>query len=239
MPLPKIATPTYELELPSSGELIRYRPFLVKEEKILFMAAQSDSTRDIAGAIKKMLENCIVTDIDIDSLAGFDIEYLFLQLRSKSVGEVIELQMIHNEANREECNHVHSVEVDIGEIQIIEEKGHTNTLKITDDIGIVMKYPNISDMTEAEDILTARDEMDMFKFASRGVVQVYDKDEVYDQFTDEELMDFIESLSNDQFKQIINFYDTMPKLRHIIECECPQCGKTETTVVEGLQGFFT
>jgi hypothetical protein len=239
MALPKIMAPEFTTVVPSTKQEVTFRPFLVKEEKILFMAAQSESSRDIAAAIKKMLENCISTDIDIESLAGFDIEYLFLQLRSKSVGEVIELQMAHvTPEYKEACNHVHAIEVDISAVQIVEDESHSCNLQMTDSIGVVMRYPGISDMLAAEDILTADNKMDMFKFAARGIVQVFDSEEVYDEFTDEELMDFVESLSNDQFQKIVDFYDTMPKLRHSIEWTCPECSKTEISVVEGLQGFF-
>lgn len=237
MALPKIMAPEFTTKIPSTKQEVKFRPFLVKEEKLLFMAAQSDDPGDIADAIAKTLQNCLITDVDVSTLAAFDLEYMFLQLRSKSVGEVVQLQMAHR--GETECKHIHQVEVDLGSIELIFDEDHSNVIKITDDIGVVMRYPGIGDMAEVQKAVTSEDQMDMFAFATKLITQVYDGENVYDDFTDEELMDFVESLSNDQFTNIMQFYDTMPKLRHLIEWTCPECGETETTVVEGLAGFFT
>lgn len=237
MALPKIIAPEFETTIPSTKQKITFRPFLVKEEKLLFMAAESATSVDISRAIVTILENCITSEFDVDTLSGFDVEFLFLQLRSKSVGEAIKLHLSHT--SESECKYVQEYEVDINSITIQEVDGHTNILQLTDKIGMEMRYPGVKDIVQAENIATAANAEEMFKFAIRGIVQVYDGDDVYDEFTEEELMDFVESLSTAQFQKILDFYDTMPKLRHTIEWTCPECQVEESSTVEGLAGFFT
>lgn len=238
MALPKIVAPEFETTIPSTNQQIKFRPFLVKEEKLLFMASATDNTKDMANAIVRILENCVITDLDINSLASFDIEYLFLQLRAKSVGEVISLQMKHIDPESE-CKHVHGVEVPLEDIKVSESEGHTSVLQMTDKIGIQMRYPGVSEITEVEHLMDAEDTEAMFKYAIQGIESVFEGEEVYDQFTEKELMEFVDSLSTTQFEKIIGFYDTMPKLRHTIEWTCSECEKTEKMELEGLASFFS
>ena len=236
MPLPTLVTPEFRTKIPSTGEEIKYRPFLVKEEKLLFMANESDNTSDVVDAIKQILKNCILTHIEIDELASFDLEYLFLKLRSKSVGEVVEFKLKHQ--NNDECDHVTTVEVNLDTIEIDEIKKEDKIIELTDVLGIKMKYPSLKTIEEYD--ITQISTMDeMIELLVRCIDVVYDEETVYDNFTNKEMKEFIESFSTEQFAKVNEFINKMPKLRKEISYKCKKCGVEETRVIEGLHNFFT
>lgn len=228
MALPSISTPEFKTQIPSTGEQIRYRPFLVKEEKILLIAMEGGDQNEITEAVMKILDNCIIGDVDIKNLATFDIEYLFLKLRGKSVGEVITLQVMHPE--NEECKHATEVQVNIDTIDV---KGTIAEGKImlTDDVGVKMKYPSMNTVLDGTD--------DTFEVIANCIDFIFDQDNVYNEFSDKELMDWIESLNQAQFKKISDFFEGMPKLSTEIEWTCSKCGREDSIKLEGLQSFFT
>tara|TARA_Y100000034_G_scaffold19482_1_gene22003 strand:- start:414 stop:1109 length:696 start_codon:yes stop_codon:yes gene_type:complete len=231
MVLPKVATPKYSLKLPSNGKTIKYRPFLVKEEKILLMAVESEDEKEISNAVKEIIKNCIDDDdVNIDDLAVFDVEYLFLNLRSKSVGESVKLKIPCKNCENE-CN----ITINLSEVNVEQVEGHTNKIQLNDEIGIIMKYPNFG-ITEIDNI--ANDPLRVVNFC---VDQIYDSKSVYHakDSTEEELTEFIESLNQEQFKKIQDFFETMPKIKKEVKYVCPKCEKEGNMVIEKLQDFFT
>ena len=235
MALPKIATPEFETVIPSTKETITFRPFLVKEEKILYMALEGGEQNDIYSAIKKILENCILSDYNINKLSAFDVEYLFLQLRGKSVGEVITLKLKHPQEGSD-CDHAEEVEIDIDSIKMAEDPKHNKVIQIDENLGIQFRYPYMQDVVNAG---TEKDNMKAtFNMLASCVDTVFDRDQVYDDFTKEEITEFIENLSKSQFEKASVFFESMPKLKHDIEWTCSKCGKKEKITLEGLQSFF-
>ena len=237
MPLPKVMTPEYSTEIPSTKASVRYRPFLIKEEKILYMALESGQPADMITAIKQILRNCILTEeVAIDKLANFDIEYLFLQIRMRSVGEVVKLKMKHP-GEDPECKHETDVEINLEDIKIKFDPEHTNVIDVKDDIGIKFRYPTID---EIDAIMSGTSLMDSsMDVLIKSIESIYDKDNVYEDFTKEELNEFLENLSNEDFKKLNKFFSTMPTLKHDVEWTCPECGKTEKITLQGLQSFFS
>ena len=235
MALPKLTTPTYELEIPSTDEKIKYRPFLVKEEKILYMALEGGEQNDIYSAVKKILENCILSECNINKLSSFDIEYLFLQLRGKSVGEVISLKLKHPQEDSA-CEHAEEIEIDIDDVKMTEDPKHNKIVQLDESLGIQFRYPTMQDVITAsknENTLKAT-----FDMISSCVDNVFDEDNVYDNFTKEEIVSFIENLSKTQFEKASYFFESMPKLEHDLEWTCSKCEKKEKIKLEGLQSFF-
>jgi len=235
MSLPKLTTPEFNIDIPSTKEPIRIRPFLVKEEKILYIALESGESKDIEQAITNILESCITTPgINIHKLPAYDIEYLFLQLRGKSVGETITMNIMHQGDN--ECTHATTVSFDIDEVQVEFNKDHQYTIDIGNGLGIKFKDPSIKDVVNAE---SADNDYDtIINMIANCVESVYDSDNVYDDFTNDELREFLNSLTQKQFTSVQSFFDTLPKLRKEIEWTCESCGKKDKTTIEGLQNFF-
>jgi len=236
MALPTINTPTYELVVPSTDETIKYRPFLVKEEKILLIASESGKQEDIINAIKQIATACTFGKLKIGRMPMFDVEYIFLQIRAKSVGEVSELTLIAPDDKETRV----IVEVDLSEVKVQEIEGHTNKIELTDEMGIYMQYPSVDTFGQSGMIeITASN---MFEVISACIAQIYDKkgEEVWEakDSTKKELTDFIEQLSSKQFAEIQKFFDTMPKLKHVVTVKNPKT-KVETDVVlSGLSDFF-
>ena len=237
MPLPKIATPTYELVLPSSGRKIKYRPFLVKEEKILIIALESQDQKQIANAIKSILSACILTrGTKVDKLSTFDIEYLFLNVRGKSVGEQIEVMVTCPDDGKTQV----PMSINIDSIKVQKNSEHNPDIKLDDTYTLKMRYPSLNEFIKtnfsAEDIKVD----DTFDLIASCVDQVYSEEESWTQeeCTKKELNDFIESLNTSQFKEIENFFETMPKLSHVVKVTNPNT-KVECDIkIEGLQSFF-
>jgi len=236
MALPTINTPTYELVVPSTDEKIKYRPFLVKEEKILLIASESGKQEDIINAIKQIATACTFGKLKIGRMPMFDVEYIFLQIRAKSVGEVSELTLIAPDDKETRV----IVEVDLSEVKVQEIEGHTNKIELTDEMGIYMQYPTVDTFSKSG--MTEITASNMLEVISACIAQVYDKkgEEVWESkdSTKKELVDFIEQLSSKQFAEIQKFFDTMPKLKHVVTVKNPKT-KVETEVVlSGLSDFF-
>ena len=236
MALPKINTPTYELEVPSTDEKIKYRPFLVKEEKILLIAMESGESEDIINAVKDIVNECTFDKLDLGNMPMFDVEYIFLNIRSKSVGEVTTLKLLCPDDGETYAD----VELNLSEVQVQVEKEHNNKIELTDEMGIVMKYPTIDSMvnTGITDI-TASNMLDVI---GSCVLQIYDKkgEEVFEaqDQTKAELTEFIEQLNTKQFQDIQKFFDTMPKLKHVVKVKNPKTKVESDILLQGLNDFF-
>ena len=237
MPLPKIATPTYELVLPSSNRKIKYRPFLVKEEKILIIALESQDQKQIANAVKSILASCILTKgTKVDKLSTFDIEYLFLNVRGKSVGEQIEVMVTCPDDGKTQV----PMSINIDSIKIQKNSEHNPDIKLDDTYTLKMRYPSLNEFIKsnfsAEDIKVD----DTFDLIASCVDQVYSEEESWTSAdcTKKELSDFLEQLNSKQFKEIEKFFETMPKLSHTVKVTNPNTKKECEIVLEGLQNFF-
>ena len=238
MPLPTIATPTYELELPSSGQKIKYRPFLVKEEKLLVLALESESTKEISNAIKSVLKNCIQTrGIKVETLPTFDIEYLFLNIRGKSVGEEIEVNLIAPDDGETSV----SVKINIDDIKVQTKEGHKKQIKLDDSLVMEMRYPSLEQFIKSNFDFSGESGMDQsFELIATCIDKIYSEEEVWTtaDCTKKEITDFLEQMNTVQFKQIEKFFETMPKLSHEITFKNPKTGVESTVVMEGLSSFF-
>ena len=238
MPLPKIATPTYELELPSTGQSIKYRPFLVKEEKVLVIALESEDTKQITNAIKAVLKNCVLTKgVKVETLPTFDIEFLFLNIRGKSVGEEIEVNIVCPD---DEQTNV-PVSIDLDSIQVQRSDDHTNQIKLDDDLMMEMKYPSLEQFIKNNFDFDEKNQMDQsFDLIATCIDKIYNEDEVWAtaDCTKKEVKEFLESMNSSQFKEIEKFFESMPKLKHTIEVTNPNTKVTSEVVLEGLASFF-
>jgi len=236
MALPKLSSPRFSVELPSNGRRISFRPFLVKEEKALLMAATSNDQNSMIDAVKDVLSSCVLDDdVNVGTLPFFDLEYLFLNLRAKSVGEVIKLEYRHSGGvnySGIECEAVTQVEINLERVKVAKNEKHTNKIKITDELGVVMRYPTISD------IKLVNDGSDELKMIAKCIVSVYDEETVYDPDNLQDAVDFIDSLNTQQFAKIMEFIATMPKLKHTFDYKCKGCGQQDTVTLEGLSDFF-
>ncbi len=236
MALPKLNTPTYELEVPSTDEKIKYRPFLVKEEKILMIAMESKDNTQIVNAVKDIVSLCTFEKLDIANLPMFDVEYIFLNIRAKSVGEVSKLKLLCPDDKKTYAD----VEVDLTKVEVQVEDNHTNKIELTDDMGMIMTYPTIDSFTESGiQNINANNMLDVI---GSCVLQIYEQngEKVYqakDQ-TKKELTEFIESMNTHQFKKIQAFFDTMPKLKHTIKVKNPKTKKSNDVTLSGLNDFF-
>ncbi len=237
MPLPKLNAPTYELALPSSGKKIRYRPFLVKEEKILLVAMESEDEKQMQDAVKQILKNCILTrGVKIDDLAVFDIEYLFLNIRGKSVGEEVTLNLICPDDNETQVE----VVIDIEDIKIQKPDDHDSLIKLTEEVYLQMKYPSMETFVKTNITGQTNSVDTIFDLTTSCIHQIIEGEEVYESksFSKKELLEFMDSMDSTQFQLIQKFFETMPKLSHIVELENPKTGVKSEVVIEGLQSFF-
>ena len=238
MPLPKIATPTYELELPSTGKSIKYRPFLVKEEKVLVIALESEDTKQITNAIKAVLKNCVLTKgIKVENLPTFDIEFLFLNIRGKSVGEELEVNIVCPDDGETNV----PVFIDLDSIQVERDDDHTNQIKLDDDLMMEMKYPSLEQFIKNNFDFEEGNQMDQsFELIATCIDKIYNEDEVWAtaDCTKKEVKDFLESMNSSQFKEIEKFFESMPKLKHTIEVTNPNTKVKSEVVLEGLASFF-
>jgi len=237
MPLPKISTPTYELVLPSSGRKIKYRPFLVKEEKILIIALESQDQKQIADAIKSILSNCILTrGTKVEKLSTFDIEYLFLNVRGKSVGEQIEVMVTCPDDEKTQV----PMSINIDSIKVKKSKNHTTDIKLDEQFTLKMRYPSLNEFISTNFNVEEMKVDDTFDLIASCVDQIYSEEESWTQedCTKKELVEFLEGLNSSQFKQIEVFFETMPKLSHKVKVKNPNTGVESDIVLEGLQNFF-
>ena len=240
MPLPTIATPTYELTLPSTGKKLKYRPFLVKEEKLLILALESKNQAEITNSVKDVLRECVITKgIKIDDLPTFDIEYLFLNIRAKSIGEDINLKVTCPDDKETEVK----VTVYVDEIEVVKSKDHNKDIKLDKDMTLRMRYPSLSQFIEnnfdtEDESKTTVDKT--FQLIADCMDTVFTKEDAWDSkdYTPDERLNFIEQLSSKQFKDVEKFFATMPKLSHTIEVTNPNTKKKNSIVLEGLADFF-
>jgi len=238
MPLPRIAAPTYELELPSSGKTIQYRPFLVKEEKVLVIALESEDTKQITTAIKNVIKNCVLTKgLKIESLPTFDIEYLFLNIRGKSVGEELEVNIICPDDEETQV----PVTIDLDDIKVQKDEDHTNKVKLDDTLMMEMKYPSLDQFIKNNFDFKEQNAMDQsFELIASCIDKIYSEEEVWatEDCTKKELNEFLESMNSSQFKDIEKFFETMPKLAHKLKVTNPKTKVESEVVLEGLASFF-
>jgi len=240
MPLPTITTPTYELKMPSTGKKIKYRPFLVKEEKILIIALESKNQNEITNAVKDVLKKCILTrGIKVDDLPTFDIEYIFLNIRAKSIGEDIKLIVTCPDDNETEV----PVTIYVDEIKVVKAKDHTTDISLDKNLSLRMKYPSLSQFIENN--FETEDEPQTvvnktFKLIADCIDTVFTEEEAWDakDYTSDERLEFIEQLNSKQYKQVEKFFASMPKLSHTIEITNPNTKKKSSIVLEGLADFF-
>ena len=236
MALPKLTTPTYELEIPSTDEKIKYRPFLVREEKILLIALESGESKDIITAIKDIVTECTYGKIDLGKMPMFDVEYIFLNIRAKSVGEVSTLKLLCPDDKETYVN----IDIDLSEIMVQVDEGHNPKIELTDEMGMIMTYPTIDSLSATGVTEITAD--NMLDVISACILQIYDKkgEEVFEtkDQTKKEISEFVESLNTKQFQEVQKFFDTMPKLKHTVELENPKTGVKSEIVLQGLNDFF-
>jgi hypothetical protein len=233
MALPKLDTLTYELTLPSTGEQLKFRPFLVKEQKALMIAQESEDDKLIEKTFAQIIDACTFGEIDAYTMPMFDIEYVFLQLRGKSVGEKVKLNLLCPDDEKTRVD----VEIDLKDIGVQMKEEHTNIVQLTDDISIIMKYPCLADMSgfDSEGQIQS-----IFEMIKRCVHEIHDGDDIYAKIdmSEKELDEFIDSMSTEHFETLSKFFETMPKLQHVIEVKNPKTKKKIQIPIEGLQSFF-
>jgi len=232
MTLPKIVTPTYELEIPSSKEKITYRPFLVKEEKILLLAQESEKDSEMLLALKQIINNCTYEKVEVEKLPMFDLEYIFLQIRAKSVGEVVNLKLLCEDDGETYAD----VQVNLDEVDVEFTEGHSNSIQLTDEVGIIMSYPQINMMDLSSDSGTEN----VFGIIKNSINQITEGETVYERadFTEKDINEFLDSLTTEHFKLIQEFFETMPRLRHEVKFKNPKTKKQNKITLEGLNSFF-
>ncbi|MFZ9301795.1 MAG: hypothetical protein ACO239_00405 [Sediminibacterium sp.] len=240
--LPKIDVPIYDLNLLSTGKKIKFRPFTVKEEKLFLMAAEASDAKTVTETIKQIINNCILDEVDVDELPLFDIEQIFVQLRSKSVGEIVNLKYkcnnkIFDDESKEEknCNTIVEIDVDLNEIVPKDKIKKENKVEITENLGIIMKYPSLKILSNYED-----NESSVLDAIVSCIDYIYDKDQIYyaKDTTKEELVEFVESMQSKDLQKLKEFFDSTPKLRKNVHFKCPKCNYEEDVLIEGLENFF-
>tara|TARA_Y100000356_G_scaffold84315_1_gene70170 strand:+ start:455 stop:1177 length:723 start_codon:yes stop_codon:yes gene_type:complete len=239
MSLPKLNVPVYETVLPSTEKVIKYRPFLVKEEKVLLTAMEDGKNDTIMNAVKEVLKNCVQSPLDLDKLPTFDLEFLFLRLRAKSVGEEVTIGLKPwgcPQNNGELCNKTTEVKVNLEEVKVIKDEKHTSKIMLDDNVGIKMRYPDISKIN----IDTGNDMETGMKMIHQSIDMIFTSEETHerDTISEKELEDFIDSLNTEQFAKIRTFFDTMPQLKHTAKYTCSTCGEEKETTITGLNSFF-
>ena len=236
MALPKLGYPTFELELPSTGKTIKYRPFLVKEEKILLMALESQDEKQVISAVKDLIKNCVISRIKVDTLPSFDLEYLFLKIRGASIGEIINLTVTCLDDNETKVE----ATININDVEVTKPEGHSNRIMFDDKSGIVMKYPSMQQFVDREFLQKEMKTDEVYGFIADSIDQIFTEHEVFDSSTTtkKEFRTFVDSLTTKQFENIQKFYVTSPKLSHTFKVTNPNTGKESEYTIEGLQSFF-
>ena len=237
MALPISSTPLYTLTIPSTGKMVKYRPFLVKEEKALLIAQQSDEPVVMIDTLKEVIKSCVKDEIDVNSLATFDIEYVFAQIRAKSVGEIVELIFYCDDCTDDKAKV--KLSFDLTKLKVEKPEGHNNKIDLYDDIGVVMKYPNIETVIKLQNLGEIGVDQ-IFSIITDCIDYIYDKDQIFyaKEHTKEELEQFLENMTSEQFNKVQNFFDTMPKVKQEVDYKCPVCNKEHHKVLEGIQSFF-
>lgn len=235
MALPKVALPTYELEIPSNGKKIKYRPFVVKEEKLLLLALESGDDKQIEDATRTLLKNCITTRVKLEDLAIFDLEYIFLQIRAVSVGEVVEMLLTCEDDGETQVKY----NLNLTDVQVIKSEDHSNKIMLSDSMGLIMKYPSFEEFVKVSIIAKDTSEQ-VIEIMGKCVDQIFDGEDVYDSSTTskKEFVEFIEGLTNKQFEKVQEFFSEMPVLKHEIKLKNPNTGAENSFVIQGLSNFF-
>lgn len=238
MALPKANTAIYTTKIPSTEQVVKFRPFLVKEEKALLIAQQSEDHNVMVNTLKSILTDCVIDKLDIQSLAIFDLEYLLLQIRAKSIGEIAELMFSCDTCNDPKAKA--KVFIDLTKIQIIKNPLHKKKIELFDNVGVVMQYPNIDDVTKFGELNLDENIDDVFSLIIASIDYIYDGNEIYHskEQSKDELEEFINNLTQQQFKLIQEFFETMPKLRQDVAYTCPVCNKFHNRYIEGIESFF-
>ncbi len=236
MSLPKINTPEYKLNIPSTDEVITYRAFLVKEEKLLLIANETGDQKAQFQAIKQLIKGCVTEKLDIDSLPMFDIEYIFLNIRAKSVGEIAKLKIICPDDEKTQVD----VEVDLTKINVEMDEKHNPRIQLTDTIGILMQYPSMDVVAENAILDTGEATKQLFKLVSECMYQIWEGEEVHDctDYSYKDKIEFLDSLTHEQFEKIQQFFETMPSLKKDVEVTNPNTKVTSTVTLQGVQSFF-
>ena len=232
MALPKLNIPTHRLTLPSTGDEVKFRPFLVKEQKLLLMAQQSDNEKETIDNMIQMIENC--TSLNVTNLPVFDVEYLFLKIRAKSVGDIIQLNLLCPDDGITYVN----TTLDLNDVEVQIDETHKNIIDITDDVKMIMKYPQISDVQFTE--INPNEVSRIFQMLKKCILEVHNGDEIINSIDmkTEEISDFVDSLNTEQFENVMQFFNTMPKVRHVVEVTNPKTGVKSEVLLEGLQSFL-
>jgi hypothetical protein len=232
MALPVIKHPTYKITIPSTKKEVNIRPFTVQEEKILLMAKSSENTQDIVSAVKQVIRNCIVEPVDVDAMATFDIEYIFIKLRAKSVGEVVDL-----EYTDPETEDVIKFKINLDDVEVKYNPEHNNKINVFDDVGIVMRYPTLEEIEKVESS-SEKGEEAAFKMLMKCIETIYDQNNVYSDYSEKELTDFIDSLPMESMNKVKQFFDTIPSVEHEVNLKSKD-GKTKKITLKGITSFFT
>lgn len=243
MALPKLNVMTHTMKLPSTGEELTYRPFLVKEEKILMMAMQSGEAKDMVRALRQIISSCVQKDIDVDRLPMFDIEYMFIQLRARSVGEMIELNYSIPEDKCDKianapCNY--SVKINLDDVEVFKDPKHNDLIQLTDEIKVKMKYPKIETTASLSGVTGNELVNKTFEMIGESIEYIMEGVEIHKttDYSQKEIEEFLNSLSSQQFRKIQDFFETMPKLKKEVVGKCTSCGKENKRVLEGMADFF-
>ena len=236
MALPKSALPTYELVVPSTSKKIKYRPFVVKEEKLLLLALDTKDDKQIENAIRTLLKNCIQSRIKLEDLTLFDLELIFLNIRAVSVGEQVELKVVCKDDNKTEV----AYSLDLNDVEVVYPKDHSKKIELTDEMGIIMKYPGYNEFVSSSIIGDDPSVDNITSVIAECVDQIYDKEEVYDSSTTtkKEFREFVEGLTNKQFDKLQDFFETCPRLEHKFSITNPETGVESEYTFSGLQNFF-
>ena len=236
MALPEIVLPTYELEIPSSGKKIKYRPFVVKEEKLLLLALETNDEKEIETAVRELLKGCIQTRIKLEDLALFDLEYIFLNIRAVSVGEVVEMNLTCQDDGETQVRY----NLNLTDVKVSKPEGHSNKIMLSDKMGVIMKYPSFEEFVKISIIGQSPTADSVVEIMANCIDQIFDGEDVYDSSTttDKEFVQFIEKLTNKQFEDVQKFFDNTPTLEHTIKVKNPNTGVMNEVTISGLSNFF-
>lgn len=235
MALPQVSLPTYELEIPSNGKTLKYRPFVVKEEKVLLLALESGDDKQIEDATRILLKNCIQSRVKLEDLAFFDLEYIFLQIRAVSVGEVVEMMLTCEDDEETQVRY----NLNLTSVEVFKPEGHSNKIMLSDTMGVIMKYPSFDEFVKVS-IIGKDTSSEVIEIMAKCVDQIFDGEDVYDSSTTskKEFVEFIEGLTNKQFEDVQKFFETSPVLKHEVKIKNPNTGVENNFVIQGLANFF-
>ena len=236
MALPKVDLPTYELDLPSNKKKIKYRPFLVKEEKILLLALESDNEQNIRDAVHNLIKSCVTTKIKLENLATFDLEYIFLNIRAVSVGEIVEMNVTCQDDNETQVKY----NLNLTDVKVHFPDGHSNKIMLTDTLGVIMRYPSFDRFVDSQFARKEVNENTVLEIIAESIDQIFQGDDVYDESTttDKEFIEFVEGLTNEQLVKLQEFFQTSPRLEHTFKVKNPKTGVESDYTISGLQSFF-